>query len=277
MISFSGQEVTDCNVVLDSFYIPNFLDKLNIKHEDVLQQMNQKMLFIPRQSKEMLYRGNALSREKFFLTRNKSGTIYKYTYPGFQYASMQHYKYFEDLPIVHEIIQIIEKQLLYNYKPVTVTQAIGTRYIQITDNIGFHSDKIKDILEDSPILTLSFGDVRELHLLDNSTGQVCQVLVLEPGSLFILGPKTNNLMKHSLVKISDEKKIKRVEPPRPRISIVLRHIKTEISLSSLETKLKKSTKKKQPKTVSDKIPLKKKTLTPKIAIKLKEEEEVHPV
>lgn len=253
MITLFGQKVeTSCCIGPDSFYISNFLELFRCNHQDILDEINHTMTFIPRESKEMLYRGQPLSREKFFLTKKKTGSMYKYTYPGFQYASMKHYKYFDDLPLVAEIVDQIEKHMQFNYKSIVVTQIIGTKYILPSDNIGFHSDKIKDIMPDSPILTLSFGDVRELHLLDIHSGLVEHKIVIEPGSLFLLGPKTNSSMKHSLVKIADEKIIKRTIPASPRISLVLRQIKTEISQQFLENKIKKSDKSEKTSQIANK-------------------------
>ena len=116
------------------------------------------------------------------MTRKKERTIYKYAYPGFQYASMSHYKCFEDLPIIEEIVRVIEKDLLYDSKQIVVIQAIGTRYIRMNDNRGFHYDKVRDIMENSSILNLSLGNIRELHLLNNATNVVSNIIVFEPGS-----------------------------------------------------------------------------------------------
>ena len=67
MITLFGQTIENTESIgIDSCYIPNFLEKLGIKYDDVLDEINQKISFIPRQSKEMLYRGKPLSREKFF-------------------------------------------------------------------------------------------------------------------------------------------------------------------------------------------------------------------
>ena len=58
-------------------------------------------------------------------------------------------------------------------------------------------------------------------------------------------------------------------PPNPRISLVFRHIKTEISISSLEIKLENSTMSlknmnNQSKKLNNKIPLKKLVIVGKI-------------
>jgi hypothetical protein len=66
------------------------------------------------------------------------------------------------------------------------------------------------------------------------------MLVMEPGSLFILGHQTNKIMKHSIVPITKERLIKRTSQCGARISIVFRNIKTIIDSSIVKKKLKSS-------------------------------------
>lgn len=77
------------------------------------------------------------------------------------------------------------------------------------DCIGPHNDKVDDI--EGPIYTFSFGAQRELHLHDNDNDDLANpddVIIMEPGSLLILGPETNKVMKHSI----PEAKFHRVLP-----------------------------------------------------------------
>lgn len=276
-----GKDLTGVVVIEDSFYIPNFLSLIGYDHDILLKEIYDNIKFIPRESKEMLYRGNQLSREKFFLIKNTEkevkssfiSTLYKYTYPGFQYASMQHYRYFETLPLMAQIILFLENNILYNDNKINITQGIGTKYELPSDNIGYHNDKLTDIKENSPILTISLGDVRELHLaLNDNITKPSHILVMEPGSLFILGPRTNTIMKHCIVPINKEQLIKRDKPFGIRISMVFRDIKTIINQSEVQKKVAKSKKKLAP-TVFQKIKIGLKSIvysTPKIQIKIKD-------
>jgi alkylated DNA repair dioxygenase AlkB len=94
----------------------------------------------------------------------------------------------------------------FSVSPVIVNHIIGTKYIDGDDNIGFHSDKMKDIVDGSPIFMISMGEKRELHFRDASfQGIITDQIVMEPGSLFVLGPKTNIKKQHAIAKLSEEK------------------------------------------------------------------------
>jgi alkylated DNA repair dioxygenase AlkB len=67
---------------------------------------------------------------------------------------------------------------------------------------------------------------------------IVQKFVMEPGSLFVLGPETNRLLQHSIVPESDETRIDREkEPLQPRISLVARHISTVLSRRELRCRI----------------------------------------
>jgi hypothetical protein len=67
---------------------------------------------------------------------------------------------------------------------------------------------------------------------------IVQKFVMEPGSLFVLGPETNRLLQHSIVPESDETCTDREkEPLQPRISLVARHISTVLSRRELRCRI----------------------------------------
>jgi hypothetical protein len=104
---------------------------------------------------------------------------------------------------------------------------------------------VQDIAIASPILSLTFGGVREFHLRDATTEVVTHRLALQPGSLFVLGPRTNVAYQHSIVPIADEQLIDRdVVPVTPRISLVLRDISTLLPAEVVAAKVAASAKKK---------------------------------
>ncbi len=161
-------------------------------------------------------------------------------YPGFQYASLMHHKSIDTVPLIAQMMSAIEQDMLFGGQPIQSNALIGTQYRQLSDNIGYHADKTQDIATGSPILTISLGDLRELHLAYNGHEKEApaKVLVMEPGSLFLLGPKTNSLMKHTLVKIADERVIERTQPIQPRLSLVMRQIKTQMNRDDVIKKIK---------------------------------------
>ncbi len=89
--------------------------------------------------------------------------------------------------------------------------------IDNNDHIGYHFDKTRDFVNDSSVITLSFGGERILRLKHNKT-KVTEDIHMKAGSLFLLGWKTNSIWKHSIIKT------KRL--CERRISLTYRLIKT---------------------------------------------------
>jgi len=87
---------------------------------------------------------------------------------------------------------------------------------------------------------LSFGERRELHLRPKAGGDALP-FVMEPGSLFILGPLTNEAYEHSLVPVADERLLHR-DPERPvgaRVSLVMRDIATVFTSEQVRDRIRK--------------------------------------
>ena len=184
----------------------------------------------------------------------------RYKYTGFQWESLLAYVDFSEIPLVRQRIinafcehfsflettpspastlssssslpasrEEASSQKEQERRTLEVNHVIGTLYKDADDYIGYHNDKTEDIAEATPILLLSFGETREFHLRDNATGKV-QVVVVKEGDLFILGPKTNDSMKHSIATWEDERRLRRQKPEvGQRLSIVMREIATVYS------------------------------------------------
>lgn len=149
---------------------------------------------------------------------------------------MLDYKAFSTYPPLNKLYQKLQADLKFN-----CTQAIGTAYIEEDDNIGYHHDKMKDISLISPIVSASFGDAREFQFCEpgHEDAVPLHTVVLRHGDIFILGPRTNKLLKHRIATIAQERVIERPNGEfGPRVSIVLRDIKTKISRVALLKKLK---------------------------------------
>lgn len=89
--------------------------------------------------------------------------------------------------------------------------------IDNNDHIGYHFDKTRDFVNDSNVITLSFGGERILRLKHNKT-KITEDVHFKAGSLFILGWKTNSIWKHSIVKTK--------RSCERRVSLTYRLIKT---------------------------------------------------
>jgi 2OG-Fe(II) oxygenase superfamily len=129
------------------------------------------------------------------------------------------------MPVLKEALQGI----CIKGKPAVFNHIIGTLYTEQKDEIGAHHDKM-DIRAGSDIISLSLGDVREF-VLTSKDGVEQQRVVLEDGDLFVLGPRTNEILKHAVLPVKDEQITERHGSSiEPRISIVLRDIKTQVAL-----------------------------------------------
>ena len=73
-----------------SFYLPNFLQALDVDADNLFAGfVNAEDLFIPRSDRASLYRGNELTREKFYVNLCTDDRVAKYSFPGFQWEAME--------------------------------------------------------------------------------------------------------------------------------------------------------------------------------------------
>jgi alkylated DNA repair dioxygenase AlkB len=147
--------------------------------------------------------------------------------------------------VVAKLHLLVQDHVVYQGQRVAYNQVLGTKYHKEKDSIGYHHDKMTNISANKPILSLSFGDSREFHLrydrgAVDDKHKADEVFVLGPGDLFILGPRTNGLMKHAVVPPEKEQVLPRGRKYGPRISLVFRNIKTVISAAQVEKEIGKS-------------------------------------
>lgn len=238
-------------IMEDSYLLPSFVQNPEALYDALSQQAH----WTNPEDPEMRYRGNELNRQKAFFVKSPESepdldspldVLYKYGYPGFQYLSMLHYRPFQLVPLMYDLIRDLEGNLCYNEQPISINHAIATNYRDGEDGIGMHTDKMKDIRPNTPIISISMNETREmaLYTLD---GTYEQTIVLRSGDLFILGPQTNARHKHAIVKVADERVLQRdpTMPIRPRISIVFRDIHTQISLSAVMDKIERGQRQKR--------------------------------
>jgi alkylated DNA repair dioxygenase AlkB len=241
---------------LDSYFVPCFLqDVLKMDPAAVMKSIMATAPWTDPSDPNMMYRGNELARQKCFLVPGELGAsvneppalLFNYRYPGYQYASLEAYRPLEAVPDVHRIVQLVEQGLEFNDAPVHINHVIGTCYRDAEDNIGYHSDKVKDITPDTPIVSLSFGEPREFHIghadpTDKKLTICDQAFILGPGDLFVLGPRTNVHYRHAIVPVEEERLIERADDHevQPRVSIVCRDIATRVTLKEAREKAKKT-------------------------------------
>ena len=238
----------------DSFYLTDFVSTLlgAVDLDQVYADLWATCPWAPRDHPAMLYRKTLLNRDKAFLVESTAeeavvdappAFMRKYFYPGFQYESMElFYRPIGNVPIVAQLVAALS-QLEYRlpgdhegvWRPVVANNVIATHYND-NDFIGWHHDKTLDIREDSLIIIFTFGARREFHIRDKASHEVEHVVVMEPGSMLVLGWQTNLVKEHSVVPLADERVLPppdELEPPAGgRISLVMRDIKTVVSLET---------------------------------------------
>eukprot|EP01111_Echinosteliopsis_oligospora_P013092 TRINITY_DN4604_c0_g1_i1.p1 TRINITY_DN4604_c0_g1~~TRINITY_DN4604_c0_g1_i1.p1 ORF type:complete len:272 (-),score=58.40 TRINITY_DN4604_c0_g1_i1:51-866(-) len=212
----------------DSYLVKNFVQTyLKKDPEAIMQDLQSNGQWVDRSAPEMKYRGKELKRTKLFLVESVE-EMPRYRYPGATWRSLLNYHTISSMPNVSFFVEQME-EIKIDSQEVKINHVIGTLYKDGADNIGFHADKMKDIREGSYILDLSFGAVRDFHHRENDQDDSKYIIKLEPGSLFILGPETNSTMQHAVVETK--------ELVGPRISLVMRDIKTIVPREEMMKKI----------------------------------------
>jgi len=210
----------------DSWYIPNFLEKVGIDHTLLFGDLQKKMPWISRDARFMKYRGNEITRTKFFLTDLRE-IIRVYSYTGFQWESVLQYGCYKDYECVSELVD------MFNGLSCRFNHVIGTLYKDGDDQIGYHSDKTRSWREGSSVAILSLGETREFHM-KRISDEAVEVFQVKSGDLFILGWNDNQNYKHAIPR-TDEK-------VGERISLCFRSIEEKYTRSEIEKKIAKSKK-----------------------------------
>lgn len=209
----SDQKIIDVSydIPSDSYVIENFLDRDSA--DKLLKDIDENVTYLSRDDPRMLFK---MYGKQFQLPRDKA------FYGDVQYKDSDlsvnerirvepFYKYAKDTPMVEgwagtvleDIARLISKDAGQECNHVVVNQ-----YRNGNDHIGFHHDKSKTFKKKSNVLTLSLGSSRILRLKkvkgasDSGSKSKSDVIdiPLSHGSLFVLGPKTNELYKHSIIK-----------------------------------------------------------------------------
>jgi alkylated DNA repair dioxygenase AlkB len=203
----------------DSYIIPGFVaSHLGMDHAKLFGALQETAPWTDPSDPDFMYRGRELARQKAFLVVSddpvphhdlEPSKIPRYGYPGFQYRSLQSYRDVRTVPELHVILKALMERLCYKDCAVVLNHAILTCYRGADDNIGFHSDKTRDIAVGAPIISLSLGESREFHFgtahpEDKMQTTTTHRFVFKSGDLFILGPKTNVAYRHSIVPVEQE-------------------------------------------------------------------------
>ncbi len=192
----------------DSFYHEDFYDEK--RADKLVSKLENEIVYVPRDEITFSIYGRTipLPRDKAFYgdVDNDKYPLYRYTGNG-------------DYPAVKPWTKTTKKirDYLYLKTGQYCNHLVVNRYKNGSDHIGLHQDKVKDFVEDSNVLTVSFKGTRKFRIKNMKSNEI-EDFQITHGSLFILGSQTNSNCKHSIVKTStncDE-----------RISLTYRSIKT---------------------------------------------------
>ena len=81
-----------------------------------------------------------------------------------------------------------------------LNHCVVTLYRGEDDSLAFHQDKLVDLAPDSAIVSLSLGAARPI-LFETLDGEKKFSLRLRPGSLLVIGPRTNRQWRHAVPKL----------------------------------------------------------------------------
>lgn len=149
------------------------------------------------------------------------GSIPAYRYPG-NYRGDEWATY-QWSPLSLKVKQAVEKNLL----PLVdqkMNHCVTNFYRDGMDFIDHHSDKDLDLDKNGVIVSVSLGDERILELKRRSEPKDTVRMVLPHGSMLVLGPNTNKLFTHSILRNKDSQS--------PRVSLTLRRVITFLDVET---------------------------------------------
>jgi alkylated DNA repair dioxygenase AlkB len=161
-------------VLEDTAILPNFTrDFLGVDIDELWKRMlcygnhpidepiekNGDIRWVTGDHPGLKYRGNAVKRNKIWAQKNYDNGLSRYGYTGWQYQVTSAMVKIEDLPINEMVEKINEKLELGKVH----NNWIVTQYKSGADNIGFHSDKMKDFEENSCFIVIKCGEPRKFE------------------------------------------------------------------------------------------------------------------
>lgn len=205
---YTGTAALDHLGTGDSHYRPSFV----ADPAGVYERLNTELTFLPRSALPISMYGRTMELprdQQFYANISADGTFPLHRYTGSHVLPV--------LPWTLTLKGI--RDLVNTTGPQPCNHCGVNRYRDGSDNIGYHQDKTQDLEPGTGVVTISLGAVRPLYLQNPVTGQT-QIIHLQPGSLFYLGPQTNAVWRHAIPKRSATKY------PETRISLTFRQIRT---------------------------------------------------
>ena len=185
--------------------------------------------WVTGESKELNYRGRDIKRDKMWFQRDMSKML-RYGYTGWQWAVSAGTYRLGTIPALAALIDTADTKLGFVHAH---NHWIVTRYAEGTDNIGMHSDKVKDWAEGSAFAVIKLGAPRAFVFTQTVDGEDVEIYseVLEPGTAVVVGYAANLKVKHG---------VPAVAASEPSGSIVGRCIAMEVEWPKVQEAIEKS-------------------------------------
>lgn len=214
----------------EAVYYPSFVSDLGLDLAALERDLSDARLYNSRDLAATKIRGSAIKREKFYATATADrGQIPIYSFPGFQWAAVEHYKHEQDpeFATLQPLFAAV-RGLVVNGRDYEFNQLLGTRYRDGRDKITMHSDDARSIDPDGHILNISLGETRTFVLASKATGAVEKV-PMASGSAVLMSMEGNASHKHGVL---EERAC-----AGPRVSLVFRNIRTVMGREQVARKV----------------------------------------
>ena len=192
------------------------------------------MQWVGGDNKALRYRGNTIPRTKIWLQRPpKEGGYLRYGYTGWQWNVLPATVSVEQCPEVLSLADQYDEWATARGLP-SANHYIATRYSDGKDNIGWHSDKDKDIMPGSLITVVKMGaHGRPFEMcLPGEQKSPFFSEVLAPGTAVIMTLEANLRTKHSVPELGS------AGSSGPSGSLVARTITEDFSWTEVEKELR---------------------------------------
>lgn len=180
-------------------YFPNFLEpaQADAYFAQLLQQT-------PWQQDEITVFGKTHNQPRLTALYGNEGKPY-----GYSGLVMQPHRWTPLLTLLKEKVEAVAQ--------ISFTTVLLNLYRDGQDSNGWHADNEKELGRDPFIASLSLGAPRSFHFKHNSLEAQKHKLLLEPGSLLLMGGAMQHHWKHQLPKTA--------KPVGPRINLTFRSIR----------------------------------------------------
>ena len=233
-----------------AWYVPRLAQQAGLDIGALERAAGNTDVYLARNDVALAYRGKPLARSKAFvnLEHDAANLLPLYVYTGFQYRVAEKYLLPDDprvVGFVPALAAVAGGLAAPGYAaPGPYNQAIVTNYLNESDYIGWHSDKMRSIAPHTLIVDFSLGATRTFtlcvptfQLQEDKHGKKVKTMVptqvesvdLHSGDALVLSTDTNARTQHAV--------LAQKRPVGPRQSVVFRTIQEVVSRAQVQHRI----------------------------------------